>query len=70
MARFALTSTVRASKSNGVSPDTVVTHVVDQSTTGDVYLAFDNTKVTSASDLRMIVDGLVKRAVGYGGLKP
>ncbi len=69
MARFAITSTLLASRKTNL-PEHIITHVVDTGTAGNVYLAFDNSVITSASDLANICKDLAARCVGYGNLKP
>ena len=70
MARFALTASLRPGRKSVDDPTFVTSHVVDAGTSGNVYLAFDNTVILTQSDLRAAVLDLVKRAQGLGGLTP
>lgn len=69
MARFALTASLRPGRTSLENPVFVTSHVADAGTSGNVYIAFDNTVILTQSDLRAAVELLVSRCQGLGGLK-
>lgn len=70
MARFAQAATIRNGQVGMQSPESHTVPTTDPTTSGDVFIAFDNTRITSVSALRKVLNDIAGRCLGFGGLTP